>query len=383
MTMPETYWERRAEFTVIKHELLKRYLGKWLPICSSKFRLVIFIDGFAGRGKHGSGELGSSARAVKILRNHPLIKHFNRVLFFFVELNADNWKNLCTTIQELVPEADADGSQQDYLVLKWKNPETECHIVREDFCVFFDRILEQLEELQNQTGTIVPTLAFIDPYGFKGVKMESIQRFLRLRGAEAIITFMTQELVRWLNSKPHHKALSQFFGLEVDEIATTCDTISNDEEKDERLAELYYRQLCNVATYVLPFKMRKRTGRERYRVWFVTNHPAGFKAMKEVLWSVDPSGEFEYWQGKKEQKLLFCKDAPNLSPLRELIEHKLKCQCYRSGKLKQYVEEKTFFLVKHLTEVLRKLEDENLIKVTNRSRAKTYPDDALIEWLQT
>jgi three-Cys-motif partner protein len=47
------------EHTRVKHELLDKYLGGWIPILGSRNDRLLIFDGFAGRGEYEDGTPGS------------------------------------------------------------------------------------------------------------------------------------------------------------------------------------------------------------------------------------------------------------------------------------------------------------------------------------
>jgi len=53
---------------------------------------VLYIDGFAGRGRYDDGSEGSPQRAMRTLISHPILKQRTacEFLFMFIEKNAEN-----------------------------------------------------------------------------------------------------------------------------------------------------------------------------------------------------------------------------------------------------------------------------------------------------
>jgi len=56
---------------------------------------VIYIDGFAGPGKHDNGEKGSPVVAYETAVNHQLYDNFKtEIILIFVEVDTEHAKNL-------------------------------------------------------------------------------------------------------------------------------------------------------------------------------------------------------------------------------------------------------------------------------------------------
>ncbi len=54
-----------SQHAAAKHEILRRYLGAWLPILGSRHPKLVIYDGFAGRGRYRDGEDGSPVLTFK------------------------------------------------------------------------------------------------------------------------------------------------------------------------------------------------------------------------------------------------------------------------------------------------------------------------------
>ena len=54
-----------SQHMAAKHEILRRYLGAWLPILGSRHTKPVIYDGFAGRGRYRDGEDGSPVLTFK------------------------------------------------------------------------------------------------------------------------------------------------------------------------------------------------------------------------------------------------------------------------------------------------------------------------------
>jgi hypothetical protein len=61
--------------TKAKHDMLASYLDGWYPILASWEGKLLFLDGFAGRGRYVTGEEGSPIIALKRLLDHRSFPH--------------------------------------------------------------------------------------------------------------------------------------------------------------------------------------------------------------------------------------------------------------------------------------------------------------------
>jgi three-Cys-motif partner protein len=91
------------EHTRAKHQLLDRYLGGRYPILSKWSRRVLYIDGFAGRGRYNDGSEGSPLVALRRLLDHrhlPAMQN-TEFVFMFIEHDKSNAESLQAEIDGL------------------------------------------------------------------------------------------------------------------------------------------------------------------------------------------------------------------------------------------------------------------------------------------
>src|SRR5665811_248604 len=96
----ETRWARGGR-TEAKHRVLVECLNAWIPIFGLQHQVheLVFIDGFAGPGRHTGGELGSPLLMLEAYEKHRDRARFEVVAhFFFIEKDEDREKVLCEEI---------------------------------------------------------------------------------------------------------------------------------------------------------------------------------------------------------------------------------------------------------------------------------------------
>jgi three-Cys-motif partner protein len=62
----DSFWDKRLLPAVLKHELLHRYLPQFAGKTGSKAARVVYLDGYAGRGRYDDGTPASAERILKI-----------------------------------------------------------------------------------------------------------------------------------------------------------------------------------------------------------------------------------------------------------------------------------------------------------------------------
>jgi len=54
-----------------------------------------------------------------------------------------------------------------------------------------------LNMIEKENRELAPAFVFIDPFGFSGIPLDIIERIMRNKRCEALITFMYEDIDRW------------------------------------------------------------------------------------------------------------------------------------------------------------------------------------------
>lgn len=92
----DRYWENQGLPSVLKHELLRRYLPKFAGKTGSRSASVVYLDGYAGRGRYADGTPGSAERILQIAVEPVGISY----QLFFHETDPDNYAALKPVVDE-------------------------------------------------------------------------------------------------------------------------------------------------------------------------------------------------------------------------------------------------------------------------------------------
>lgn len=87
------YWAAPELPSVFKHALLSRYLPKFGGMTGSGGREVVYLDGYAGKGRYEDGTPGSAERVLMIAADHQA-KNLVRWTCFFSEKHAPSYSRL-------------------------------------------------------------------------------------------------------------------------------------------------------------------------------------------------------------------------------------------------------------------------------------------------
>ena len=197
----------------------------WVPILGqSGFEELVYIDGFAGPGRYSKGEDGSPIIALKAaLEQQQLIKP--KMSFLFVDRDdktADMLRSILDEIQ----------TPRQFSV-RVKGGKT-----------FEEVVAKYLDARTNNGQRLPPTFAFIDPFGWSGVPFDLVRRILSYPSCEVLVTFMYEEINRFIGHPDQEKNFDSFFGTGAWRQITS---ISDPHERNRRLHDLYLDQLRDSA----------------------------------------------------------------------------------------------------------------------------------------
>lgn len=320
--------------TEAKHAILKKYLDAWLPIMTNFSDRVLYVDGFAGPGRYSNGEEGSPLIAINAALNHRRLPN-SEINMIFIEDDKDRLDSLKDKIFEMKCP---------------NNLKTMC--VKGKFSEVAEKILTDFKS--------VPTFFFIDPFGWKGIPMSIIKKIMANPKYEVLITFMYEEINRFLDASGVSSSLNEVFG--------SGDWVYTTKEKDPgkrllSLHNLYKNQLGKVAEikYVESFKMINKANRTDYFLFFGTNSIDGLKKMKSAMWKVDESGLFQFSDATYNPlQPTLMETVPDYDLLKALILNQFRNKKVRICDLERFILTKTPFRETHYKRtILQKMEKTN------------------------
>ncbi len=336
MPAPRTTIWPMDRHTQAKHEILRRYLGAWFPILIQHFQRVRIIDGFAGPGEYENGQPGSPLIALDVL-----LKHSSRAVrraidedkmeLMFIEQDARRSTYLQQRLLEQRQELDCPANLQT-------------PIITGTFAVEMKKIL-QIMQREQADGKIVPTFVFIDPFGYSHAPLNIITQIINLTSCEVLITFMAEEINRFLDVDYRTKELHYDALFGTDQWRQITKETAKSAERMSRQHDLYRHQLLNVskARYVRSFRMRNNHNSTDYFLFFATNNLRGLQEMKRAMWGVDLTGAFEFSDFSNPYQPLLLSE-PNYTDLQQRLSKEFQGQTVPIEVIEEYVLAETPYL---------------------------------------
>jgi len=181
------FFEKQKEQSHIKSEIVKKYFWAWGKIIGRWVPKIAYIDLYSGPGIY---EDGSKSTPVLVLENalrDELMRQ--KLVAIFNDTNTKYTKSLEKVISEI-----PDISQ-----LKYK-PTVSNITVGQDLVDEFKSLI------------FVPTLLFVDPWGYKGLTLELIGSVLKDWGCDCIFFFNYVRINAGLYNKKFDCHIDSIFG---------------------------------------------------------------------------------------------------------------------------------------------------------------------------
>src|SRR5262249_12268711 len=132
---------------------------------------------------------------------------------------------------------------------------------------------------------LIPTLLFVDPWGYKGLSVALIASVLRNWGCDCIFFFNYNRINPGLSNSTVQAHMRDLFGEEHFIVIRERIKGLRPEERESLIVEELSQALkASGANFVLPFTFRSKSGeRTSHYLIFCSKHFKGYEIMKEIM----------------------------------------------------------------------------------------------------
>ena len=242
MSTTNNFFEEQREQSLVKATITTKYFDVWASIITStqnnnarsygkKDDRIAYIDLFAGPGRYKDG---SSSTPVMILEKAIQNDNFrNRLVTVFNDKDDASVQSLTKTIEGI----------KGISTLKYQ-PKVICNEVGETIVKDFD------------SRQLVPTLFFVDPWGYEGLSLRLINSVVKDWGCDAIFFFNYNRINMGISNpgvEPHMRAL---FENQYDSLAATVNG-RPPQEREAQVVESLCQAIKGYGTrFTLPFRFK-------------------------------------------------------------------------------------------------------------------------------
>ncbi|MDF0555170.1 three-Cys-motif partner protein TcmP [Kamptonema sp. UHCC 0994] len=345
----QSFFDKPKEQSLVKIEIVAKYFWAWAKIIINKTKKrqeVAYVDLFSGPGCYKDGCKSTPLLILERAISEPDMRKL--LVTIFNDIDSNNTESLQQAITAL-PEI--DKLKHKPIILNKEVGE------------------EIINEIKNNIKSM-PTLFFIDPFGYKGLSINLIGKVINNWGSDCIFFFNYNRINMDLNNPVVKKDMNSFFGEErANALRTQLESTKRPYERELIIVETIAQALQEIGgTYVLPFCFKNDRGtRTSHHLVFVSKHPLGYSIMKEIMAKESSTTEqgvpsFDYNPATPYQPLLFELSRP-LDALENMLLDEFLGQTLTMEEIYNQHNVGKRYISKNYKDALRKLEQQGQIMV--------------------
>ena len=269
MDKREDFFEETREQSVIKATIVEKYFDTWAGIITATQdrkgkgkgdKKIGYVDLFAGPGRYKSGAVSTPLRILEKAVSNPV--YAERLVSIFNDKAPENVSILRTAIAAI------HGIEK----LKYQP-----NVWNEEVG---DKIAARFESIN-----LIPILAFIDPWGYKGLTLRLVEAFLKNWGCDCIFFFNYARINAGLGNDMVREHMDALFGGErAAALRIEMEGMSPGEREATIVENLTEALSAFGGKYVLPFCFKNDKGnRTKHHLILVTKHFKGYEVMKDIM----------------------------------------------------------------------------------------------------
>lgn len=361
--MSSSFFEQSTDQSRVKAAIVANYFWAWAKVIISAAkkgpdRRIGYIDLFAGPGRYADGTVSTPLRILEEAIANADMREM--LVTVFNDRNSDHSRTLETAVAEL------PGINR----LRYK-PQVNNYEVG-------DEIVSQFERM-----ALIPTLFFVDPWGYKGLSLRLINSVLRNWGCDCIFFFNYNRINMGLPNEAVDEHMDSLFGKErADKLRAQLKDLKSSEREIAIIEELAEALRDMGGKYVLPFCFHNDQGtRTSHYLIFVSKNIRGYEIMKDVMAKQSSKADqnvpsFSYCPADRKFPMLF----ELTRPLDDLEEMLLSEFAGRTMTMREVFDAHHVgrpFLSRNYKDVLKKLEREGKIAAdppAEERKADTFAD---------
>lgn len=365
----DQFFEEIKEQSLVKATIVRKYFYAWAKVIipyAKRYNMNIgYIDLFAGRGCYEDGTPSTPIQILKTAIQNQDMK--DMLVTIFNDRDPENIRLLKAAISEL------PGIE----TLKH-----EPAIYNDEIC---DEVVKEFETID-----FVPTLFFVDPYGYKGLSLDLFNSILKDWGCDCIFFFNYNRINPGLNNPIVKNHMNALFGTERTEKLRSKLVTLDSNERELTIIEEIAQALKEGGKYVLPFRFKNDKGnRTSHHLIFVSKNQLGYGIMKDIMANEStPNSDmqgvpsFEYSPATSRQVLLFDLNRP-LDDLEEMLLNDFSGRTLKMRRIYEEHNVDTPYILKNYKKVLLQLEGQGKIKTNphaDQRRKNTFGDNVEVSF---
>ena len=344
------FFEESREQSLIKATIVAKYFWAWAKVIIGAMRKypelscdkIAYVDLFAGPGRYKDGWESTPVLVLKKAVEDTDIRE--RLITIFNDKDEDNKRSLETEIRRI----------------------PNLHLLKHQPQVFNEEVGDKIVQNLEQTN-LIPTLCFVDPWGYKGLTLRLVNSVIKDWGCDCIFFFNYNRISMGLSNLLVVEHMNALFGKKrAENLRDRLDGMEPFEREMTIVNELTLALKELGGEYVLPFCFKNERGvRTSHHLIFVSKHIRGYEIIKEIMAEYSSKKDqgvpsFEYNHADERCPVLF----ELTRPLDELTRMLLADFAGRTMRMKEVYEQHHVgrpYIKKNYKDALSRLEGEGKI----------------------
>lgn len=366
-----SFFQESRNQSKLKSIIVTKYFAAWARIIigsikkqsrSRSDRRIAYIDLFCGPGRYSDGTDSTPLQVLKMACQDPDLRE--HLVTIFNDKSSEHADSLQNAI-DAVP---------DISILRYPPRVVNIEVG--------DSIASVFEKTR-----FVPTLFFVDPWGYKGLSLRLVDSIIKDWGSDCIFFFNYNRINMGLTNQAVKDHMDALFG------ATRATTLGEQlgplrpDQREVAIVEELCRALKDLGSkYVLPFRFKDDRGsRTSHHLIFVSKHFRGYEIMKDIMAKGSSESEqgvsnFEYNPATSlsafRQPLLFQFSRP-LDDLEEMILERFAGRTLKMDGIYKSHSVDTPYIKRNYKQALIILEKAGKLKASPH-RAGTFGDGVIV-----
>lgn len=274
-----SFFDESRDNSLVKSEIVDKYFGAWAKIMIKKIKEakekerqnnknpqkkcteIAYIDLFSGPGCYQDGSKSTPLLILERAIANPDMSEM--LITLFNDKDPNNTRSLQQAIASI---PDIGRLRHEPIVL---NKEVG------------EEIFQAIQQINNN----VPTLFFIDPWGYKGLSLKLIGSIIKGWGCDCIFFFNYNRINPGLNNPKVREHMNSLFGQErVNLLQTELKPMST-EQRELTIVNAICKALKEVGgSHVQDFCFKNATGnRTSHYLIFVSKSSLGHSIIKDIM----------------------------------------------------------------------------------------------------
>ena len=368
-----SFFDESRESSQVKSTIVAKYFWAWAKVIiptvkKGKDKKIAYIDLFAGPGCYNDG---TKSTPIIVLERAIQDDDMREMLVtIFNDVNPEFAQSLKKAIDS-IPNIN----------LLNHYPSVSNNEVGDETVFKFERM------------HLIPTLLFVDPWGYKGLSCRLIGSVLKDWGCDCIFFFNYNRINMGIANQYVREHMNSLFGEErVESLASQLNGMLPN-ERELTIVENFAQSLKeSVGNYVLPFRFKNDKGnRTSHHLFFVSKHIRGYEIMKDIMAressnKIQGVSSFEYNPASQVQPLLFRLSQP-LDALSDMLMSNFAGCKLRMIDIYNRHHVDTPYISSNYKAILARLEEEGKIitdppasKRQKRNGKATFADDVMVSF---